>query len=162
MSDLPVELGMLDGPQRRYSRSLGGDPENREWQSGLRDWLQSGDEAPLFDEADALAAEELFGDDAMDADDSLDYPVERKKVSKLPSPRAAQMTIVQRHLVYLKYWTLNLRPLMFYPKASFPLNFIIKAMQPSNLSLRQLRLSVLHDMEAEHRAERRQHSWVPL
>ena len=29
--------------------------------------------------------------------------------------------------VYLKYWTLNHRPLMVYPKVLFPPNFIIKA-----------------------------------
>lgn len=84
MSDLPVELGMFDEPQRRFSRSMGGDPENREWQSGLRDWLRSGGEAPPFDETEAIAAEELFGGDAMDAEDSRGYPVQPKKVSKLP------------------------------------------------------------------------------
>ena len=83
MSDLPVELGMFDGSQRRFSRSMGGHPENREWQSGLRDWLRSGEEAPPFDEAEALAAEELFGGDAMDADDSMGLAVQPKKVSKL-------------------------------------------------------------------------------
>ena len=30
-----------------------------------------------------------------------------------------------RYLVYPKYWTLNLRPLMVYPKVLFPPNFII-------------------------------------
>ena len=33
---------------------------------------------------------------------------------------------VWRYLVYLKYWTLNLRPLMVYPKVLLPLNVIIK------------------------------------
>ena len=32
---------------------------------------------------------------------------------------------VQRYLVYLQYWTLNLRPLMVYPKVLFPPTFII-------------------------------------
>ena len=27
---------------------------------------------------------------------------------------------VRRHLIYLKYWTLNLRPLMVYPQVLFP------------------------------------------
>ena len=86
MSDLPVELGIFDGPQRQFSRSMGGNPENREWQSGLRDWLRhGGEDAPPFDEADALAAEELFMGDAMDADDSLGSPVQQTKVSKLPT-----------------------------------------------------------------------------
>ena len=31
---------------------------------------------------------------------------------------------VQRYLVYLKYWTLNLTRLMVYPKLLFPSNFI--------------------------------------
>ena len=33
---------------------------------------------------------------------------------------------VQRYLVYLKYWTLNLRPLVVYSEVLFPPNFIIK------------------------------------
>ena len=32
---------------------------------------------------------------------------------------------VWRYLVYLKYWTLNLRPLMVYPEVLFPPNFVI-------------------------------------
>ena len=40
---------------------------------------------------------------------------------------------VWRHLVYLKYWTLNFRPLMVYPKVLFPPNFIIKVHLPSLL-----------------------------
>ena len=36
---------------------------------------------------------------------------------------------VRRYLVYLKYWTLNLRPLMVYPKVLFPPNFIIQGQQ---------------------------------
>ena len=34
---------------------------------------------------------------------------------------------VRRYLVYLKYWTLNPRPLMVYPKVLFPPNFIINS-----------------------------------
>ena len=33
---------------------------------------------------------------------------------------------VWRYLVYLKYWTLSLRPLMIYPKVLTPPNFSIK------------------------------------
>ena len=33
---------------------------------------------------------------------------------------------VRMHLVYLKHWTLNLMPLMVYPKVLFHLNFSIK------------------------------------
>ena len=32
---------------------------------------------------------------------------------------------VRRHLVYLKYWTLNINPLLVYPEVRFPPNFII-------------------------------------
>ena len=34
---------------------------------------------------------------------------------------------VRRYFVYLKYWTLNLRHLMVYPKVLFPPSFIIEA-----------------------------------
>ena len=37
---------------------------------------------------------------------------------------------VQRYLVYLKYRTLNLNPLMVYPKVLIPPRFIFKAVQP--------------------------------
>ena len=40
---------------------------------------------------------------------------------------------IRRYLVYLKYWTLNLRPLMVYPKVLSPPNFIIKASVPPSL-----------------------------
>ena len=33
---------------------------------------------------------------------------------------------VRMYLVYLKYWTLNLMPLMVYPKVLFHPNFTIK------------------------------------
>ena len=33
---------------------------------------------------------------------------------------------VRRKLVSLKYWILNLMPLMVYPKVLFPPNFVIK------------------------------------
>ena len=33
---------------------------------------------------------------------------------------------LQRYLGYLRYWTLNLRPLIIYPYILFPPNFIIK------------------------------------
>ena len=50
-------------------------------------------------------------------------------------------------VVYLKYWTLNLRPLMVYPKVLFPPNFIIKAMHsPPPASLRAL-LTISHRMD---------------
>ena len=42
---------------------------------------------------------------------------------------------VQRYLVYLKYCTLNLKPLMVYPTVQLPPNFIIKALLYANLSL---------------------------
>ena len=40
---------------------------------------------------------------------------------------------IRRHLVYLKYWTLNLTTLMVYPEGLFAPNFIIlrRACQPS-------------------------------
>ena len=41
---------------------------------------------------------------------------------------------VQRYLVYLKNWTLNLAPLMVYPKVLFPLNFIVEG--PSHAEAR--------------------------
>ena len=41
---------------------------------------------------------------------------------------AAQM-IMFRGLVYLKFWTLNLRPLMVYPKVLFPPNLTMKGLQ---------------------------------
>ena len=44
--------------------------------------------------------------------------------------------IVRRYLVYLKYWTLNLRPLMVYPKVLFPPDIIIKDTLQPNLGTR--------------------------
>ena len=43
---------------------------------------------------------------------------------------AAQIDIVWRPLVCIKYWTLNLGPLMVYPEVLFPPNFTIKVVQP--------------------------------
>ena len=40
---------------------------------------------------------------------------------------------VQRYLVYLKYWTLTLRPLMVYTKVLFHPRFIIKDTHPLRL-----------------------------
>ena len=41
---------------------------------------------------------------------------------------------VRIYLVYLKYWTLNLMPLMVYPKVLFHPNFSIKALAGNSLS----------------------------
>ena len=41
-------------------------------------------------------------------------------------------------LVYLTYWTLNLMPLMVYPKGLFNLNFSIKNLMPDNASVSTL------------------------
>ena len=40
-------------------------------------------------------------------------------------------------LVYLKYWTLKLRPLMVYPKLLFPLKSIIKGLPGRNPKLQK-------------------------
>ena len=37
------------------------------------------------------------------------------------------------YLVYLRYWALNLMPLMVYPKVLFPPNFSIKGHAPATL-----------------------------
>ena len=42
---------------------------------------------------------------------------------------------VQMCLVYLKHWTLNLMPLMVYPKVLFHINFTIKGLRNSTQSL---------------------------
>ena len=44
---------------------------------------------------------------------------------------------VKRYLVYLKYWTLNLRPLMLCPEVLFPPNFIIKGQERGTLDIAQ-------------------------
>ena len=40
---------------------------------------------------------------------------------------------IQRYLVYFKYWTLNLTPLMVYPRVLFPPSFINKDAKAASL-----------------------------
>ena len=62
--------------------------------------------------------------------------------------RQIRESIVE-YLVYLKYWVLNLRPLMVYPKVRVPPNFTIWDCAPGNLDLnvlcvlRQIRESIV-------------------
>ena len=51
---------------------------------------------------------------------------------------------VWRYFVYLKYWTLNFRPLMVYTKVLFPPNFGIKAKIPSLTSISCINLGDAH------------------
>ena len=54
------------------------------------------------------------------------------------SPAIGPDDKVWRYLVYLKYWTLNFRPLMVYPEVLFPPNFIIKGNRTHSLSICQM------------------------
>ena len=48
------------------------------------------------------------------------------------------------YLVYLKYWTLSLMPLMVYPKVLFHPNFSIKGLQGHTSSVEDIQRSPLH------------------
>ena len=52
-----------------------------------------------------------------------------------PLPLSCPDDKVRRHLVYLKYWTLNPNLLLVYPKVLLPPRFIIKALLPCALPL---------------------------
>ena len=54
------------------------------------------------------------------------------------------------YLVYLKYWTLNLMPLMVYPAVLFSPNFTIKEEQEARLSYGIGRVDCLGPWQRQH------------